>query len=39
MHKKKKKKQAEEAYAHNPHYCMIGPDASRDEDVVSTGQS
>ena len=28
-------------YAHNPHYCMILPDAEEDEeeDIVSTGQS
>lgn len=33
-----------ERYAHNPHYCMIRPDADTDvdhadEDIVSTGQS
>ncbi len=34
MSKKKK-------YAHNPHYCMIRPDAqdADGEDIVSTGQS
>lgn len=28
-------------YAHNPHYCMILPDAEENEqeDIVSTGQS
>ena len=34
MAKKKKK------YAHNPHYCMIRPDANgSDDDIVPTGQS
>lgn len=33
-----------QTYAHNPHYCMIRPDADTDEDnadddIVSTGQS
>ncbi len=35
MAKKKKK-----IYAHNPRYCMILPDASKDkENIASTGQS
>ena len=40
MSKKHKPKQ-ETAYAQNPRYCMIMPDAEeRDDDsVVSTGQS
>ncbi len=35
----KKKKKSENAYAHNPHYCMILPDAKTDEEIVSTGES
>ena len=35
-----KKKSAKDC-AHNPHYCMIMPDAEErdDEDIASTGQS
>ncbi len=38
---KKKKKDRDAEYAHNPHYSMIVPDAEdRDEkNVVSTSQS
>ncbi len=41
MDKKKKDKSARkaQAYAHNPAYCMIRPDADEETDVVSTGSS
>lgn len=41
MAKKRKKRDEGTAYAQNPRYCMIMPDAEeRDDDsVVSTGQS
>ena len=36
----KKKKKRDISYAHNPHYCMIMPDARiPDDDIVSTGRS
>lgn len=39
--KKKKKRKADENYAHNPRYCMILPDAAHadEEEIISTGQS
>lgn len=42
MSKKKKKGAKQDTdYAHNPHYCMILPDATKDdeENITSTGQS
>lgn len=43
MSKKKKQKAtpADTHYAHNPRYCMILPDAEKEneEDIVSTSQS
>ena len=38
---KKKKKPKDTEYAHNPRYCMILPDASKEheKDISSTGQS
>lgn len=37
----KKKKKQDLKYAHNPRYCMILPDAAKEneEDISSTGQS
>lgn len=36
-----KKKKDKTLYAHNPHYCMILPDATKpeEEDITSAGQS
>ncbi len=39
--KKNRKKKQDLEYAHNPRYCMILPDASKEyeKDISSTGQS
>ena len=39
--KKKKKKEPKELYPHNARYCMILPDAAKEneKDISSTGQS
>ena len=41
MGKKEKKKKPDQAYAHNPRYCMIMPDAEErdDEHITPSSQS